>query len=75
MTQVLNGIIPPLVTPLLDNDTLDVESLERLIEHVINGGVHGIFILGTSGESQSLSFSLREEMIKQSSKIINGRFF
>ncbi|MDD3945700.1 MAG: dihydrodipicolinate synthase family protein [Bacteroidales bacterium] len=73
MNQVLNGIIPPLVTPLLDNDTLDVESLERLIEHVINGGVHGIFILGTSGESQSLSYSLREEMIKQSSKIINGR--
>jgi len=49
------------VTPLIDNDTLDVEGLERLIEHVIAGGVHGIFVLGTTGEAQSLSFSLREE--------------
>ena len=31
----LSGIIPPLVTPLKDNDTLDIESLERLIEHLI----------------------------------------
>ena len=73
MKKVLTGIITPLVTPLMDNDTLDVEGLERLIEHVIAGGVHGIFVLGTTGEAQSLSFSLREEMIKQTSKILKGR--
>lgn len=73
MKKVLNGIITPLVTPLIDNDTLDVEGLERLIEHVIAGGVHGIFVLGTTGEAQSLSFSLREEMIRQTSKILQGR--
>lgn len=73
MKQVLNGIIPPLVTPLLDNDTLDLEGLERLIEHVVAGGVHGIFILGTTGEAQSLSFSLREEMIRETGRILNGR--
>ena len=44
----LSGIIPPLVTPLKDNETLDVESLERLIEHLIEGGVHGLFVLGTT---------------------------
>ena len=69
----LHGIITPLVTPLLDNDTLDNEGLERLIEHTLAGGVHGIFILGTTGEAASLSFSLREEMIKQTSKILKGR--
>ena len=73
MKKVLTGIITPLVTPLMDNDTLDVEGLERLIEHVIAGGVHGIFVLGTTGEAQSLSFSLREEMIQQTSKILKGR--
>ncbi len=73
MKKVLHGIIPPLVTPLLDNDTLDLDGLERLIEHVIAGGVHGIFILGTTGEAQSLGFSLREEMIKQTSIILKGR--
>lgn len=73
MKSPLRGIVPPLVTPLLDNNTLDIEGLERLIEHVINGGVHGIFILGTTGEAQSLSFDLRVEMIKQTCKILNNR--
>jgi len=73
MKNSLYGIIPPLITPLLDNDTIDIDGLERLIEHVIKGGVHGIFILGTTGEAQSLSFELRTKMIKETSKKLKGR--
>lgn len=69
----LSGIIPPLVTPLKDNDTLDVESLENLIEHLIAGGVHGLFILGTTGEEQSLSYRLRKQMITETCRINAGR--
>ncbi len=69
----MSGIIPPLVTPLKDNDTLDVEGLERLIEHLIVGGVHGLFILGTTGEEQSLSYHLRHEMIRETCRINAGR--
>ncbi len=69
----LSGIIPPLVTPLKDNETLDVESLERLIEHLIAGGVHGLFVLGTTGEEQSLSYGVRKQMIKESCRINKGR--
>ncbi len=69
----LSGIIPPLVTPLKDNETLDVESLERLINHLIEGGVHGLFVLGTTGEEQSLSYDVRKQMIKESCRINNGR--
>ena len=69
----LCGIIPPLVTPLKDNETLDVESLENLIEHLIAGGVHGLFILGTTGEEQSLSYDLRKKMIEESARINRGR--
>jgi 4-hydroxy-tetrahydrodipicolinate synthase len=73
MKKPLFGIIPPLVTPLIDTNHLDIDGLERLIEHVIQGGVHGVFILGTTGEAQSLSFTLRTEMIKQTSRIVKGR--
>ena len=59
----LAGIIPPLVTPLCDRDTLDVPGLERLVEHVLAGGVHGLFLLGTTGEGPSLSYRLRRELI------------
>ena len=73
MKKPLCGIIPPLVTPLLDNDTLDIEGLERLIEHTIHGGVHGIFILGTTGEFASLSHKVRTELIEHTCKVVNGR--
>lgn len=73
MTQPICGIIPPLVTPLKDNETLDIKSLEKLIEHLIAGGVHGLFILGTTGEEQSLSYSVRKQMIQASAKINHGR--
>lgn len=69
----LRGIVPPLVTPLTDNDTLDVEGLERLIEHVIDGGVQAVFLLGTTGEFASLSYKIREELIKLSCQFVKGR--
>jgi dihydrodipicolinate synthase/N-acetylneuraminate lyase len=69
----LRGIVPPLITPLIDNDTLDAEGLERLIEHVIDGGVHAVFLLGTTGEFASLSYKVREELIKLSCLFVNKR--
>lgn len=61
--EPFHGIIPPLVTPLTGRDQLDHEGLERLIEHTIGGGVHGLFILGSTGEAPSLSYRLRRELI------------
>lgn len=69
----IEGIIVPLVTPLSSNNEIDLKGLDSLIEHVITGGVQGIFILGTTGEAQSLSFKLREEMIKETSRILKNR--
>ena len=37
---------------------------KRLLNHVIRGGVHGIFILGTTGEAPSLSYRLRRDFIQ-----------
>ena len=59
----LRGIVPPLVSPLADRDSLDEGGLEQLIEHVLAGNVHGLFILGTTGEAPSLSYRIRREMI------------
>jgi dihydrodipicolinate synthase/N-acetylneuraminate lyase len=69
----LRGIIPPVITPLLDRDTLDVAGLERLIEHILSGGVHGLFILGTTGEAPSLSYRLRYELIERVCRQVKGR--
>ncbi|HEX9151816.1 MAG TPA: dihydrodipicolinate synthase family protein [Flavobacterium sp.] len=72
--QAFSGIIPPMVTPLLaDNLSLDSEGVKHLVEHLVSGGVHGIFILGTTGESTSLSYKTREKLIVESCKAVNGR--
>lgn len=69
----LRGIIPPMITPLVDCDALDIPGLERLIEHILAGGVHGLFVLGTTGEAPSLSHGLRAELVERSCKLVNGR--
>lgn len=62
-----------MVTPLLDRETLDVAGLERLVEHVLGGGVHGLFLLGTTGEGPSLSFRLRCELVERVCEQVAGR--
>ncbi len=71
--SIFRGIIPPMITPLLETDALDVKGVENLIEHLIAGGVNGIFILGTTGETQHLSFKIRKELIERTCKCVNGR--
>ena len=73
MNLPLKGIIPPVITPLLDYEKFDVNGLEKLIEHLISGGVHGVFILGTNGEAPSLSYRLRKEFIKRTCELVNHR--
>ena len=69
----IHGVIPPLLTPLTARDELDVAGLERLLEHVVAGGVHGIFVLGTTGEGPSLSYKVRRDLISNSARILNSR--
>jgi 4-hydroxy-tetrahydrodipicolinate synthase len=59
----ISGIIPPLVTPLTPDLKFDADAYLRLIEHVINGGVNGLFIIGTNGESTSLTNVIRKKVI------------
>lgn len=72
-TLKLSGIVPPLITPLSARDTLDVAGLERLLNHVIDGGVSGVFILGTTGEAPSLSYRLRRELITETIRLVDRR--
>jgi dihydrodipicolinate synthase/N-acetylneuraminate lyase len=69
----LRGIIPPMVTPLTPSGKLDVDGLERLIEHLLAGPVSGLFLLGTTGEGMSLSLSIREELVQRTCRQVDGR--
>ena len=73
MKLPLKGIIPPMVTPLLENKELDSAGLKNLIEYLLEGRVHGIFLLGTNGEGPSLGYGLRKQLITEACKIVDHR--
>ncbi len=73
MKTPLTGIIPPLVTPLRDQDTIDDAGLERHLERMVRGGVAGVFVLGTTGEGPSLSYQVRRDLITRVTEYLHGR--
>lgn len=75
MSQVplLRGIVPPLVAPIDGAGRLDLEALDRLVDHVLAGGVHGLFVLGTTGEGPSLSGADRREAVRRVCRRAGGR--
>lgn len=73
LSKPLRGIIPPMITPLKKVDALDIEGLERLVEHILAGGVSGLFILGTTGEFSSISYKLRYELVERVCSLVGSR--
>ncbi len=62
-----------LVTPFHEDDTIDFGGLEKLIEHVISGGVEYLVSMGTTGESATLSEEERFSIIDFTIKTANKR--
>ncbi|MEU5836831.1 dihydrodipicolinate synthase family protein [Streptomyces diacarni] len=58
------GVIPPVVTPLTEQGAVDTASLERLVGHLIEGGVSGLFALGSSGETAYLTHEQQETVLE-----------
>jgi 4-hydroxy-tetrahydrodipicolinate synthase len=62
-----------LVTPFLEDQQVDFPSLERLINHVIAGGVDYLVALGTTGESATLTSSEKAKVLKACVEYNKGR--
>lgn len=68
----VKGLWVPVVTPF-ENDELDMVSYEKLVNHYINEGVHGLMPLGTTGETPTLSEKEYEEIVSKTMEVVNGR--
>ena len=71
--DLFEGVITPMVTPLIDRENIDFKGLEKLLDHLINGGVSGVFLMGTTGEGTSISPRMRKDLIKYSIEYVKGR--
>jgi len=58
-----HGVIVPMVTPITPDGDLDELSVGRVVDHVVAGGVHGVFVLGTTGENTSVPAATRERLV------------
>ncbi len=63
MKQVLSGVGVALVTPFKEDRTIDFSGIDRMVNHVIAGGVDYIVALGTTGETPTLSFAERKQVL------------
>lgn len=67
------GIVPPLMTPLLAHDKIDAESYVKMVNYVIEAGVHGIFPMASSGESVHNAYHVWKEGNKLAIDTAAGR--
>jgi 4-hydroxy-tetrahydrodipicolinate synthase len=67
------GVIPPIVTPLTADGDVDVPSLERLIQHLLDNGVNGIFALGSTGEVVLLDDDRRDLVLQVVTATVAGQ--
>ena len=67
------GVVPPLVTLLNPDEEIDQQGTKKLIEHVISGGVHGIFLMGTTGEGMRIRDREYEKAIRIAVTHVDGR--
>ena len=67
------GTIPPLVTPFSDDGSLNEPMLRKIINYVLDAGVHGVFIAGSTGESYALDAKERIRAFEIAIEEVNGR--
>ena len=73
MMQPLQGSLVALVTPMLEDGSLDFNALEALIEWHIESGTNGIVSVGTTGESATVSVPEHLEIINKTINFVDGR--
>ncbi len=71
--SALRGVIPPISTPLTPDRELDAASFRRLIDHQMDAGIHGIFVLGSTSEAPLLTNAMQDAVIGTAVEHVNGR--
>lgn len=67
------GVMPAMTTQFRNDHSLDLEATGRHIERLIEGGVHGIIMLGTVGENCSLDYAEKLDVVRLAIRQAKGR--
>ncbi len=72
-SKEIRGVVVPILTPLTPDETVDLDSLRRLVNYMIDNGVHGIWAGGTTGEFAALSDEQRVTSVEAIVSEVAGR--
>ena len=67
------GIYTPLVAPFFDDFTLNHDAMQQTVDLLVNAGVHGIIVAGTTGEYYAMTMKERGYMMGVAKEMIAGR--
>ena len=73
MATKYHGVIPPIITPVDEKENVDEAGFRNLLEYCIHGGLHGILVAGTNGETMALTQKERIRAIKIALEQVDGR--
>lgn len=69
----IKGIIPAILTPMNEDESINLDVMREQIDRLIDGGVHGLFPFGTNGEGYILNEKEKEEILEATIAQVNGR--
>jgi len=70
---LFSGVIPALLTPHTESGELDTASIAPLVEYLIESGVNGFYVCGSTGEGMSMSVDERKQMLEGVMVACGGR--
>ncbi len=73
MSFVPRGVLPAMITPMTKEYKVNIPALRKLIDYLIDGGVHGIFAIGTTGEFYALTTDEYREVLEVTVDQVAGR--
>ena len=72
-SEAIHGVIVPMITPITETIDIDKAGVTNIVEHLILGGVHGIFVLGTNGESASVDAKNKLKLVRATIEAVKQR--
>lgn len=73
MTVRFEGIFPVLPTPLLEDESLDLDGLKHLVDFFVQAGMHGLVVLGSGGEYPYLTLEEKVSAVRAAAEACRGR--
>ncbi len=69
----IRGVVTPLITPVDAQERVDETGMRNVIEHVLRGGVHGVFVAGSTGEFYGLDYDEKKRAAEITVNQVKGR--